>query len=404
MKKARVWIAGLVVGALLLGLGALVARRLLETEQTVDRAGGPQAFPVEVAPVTTGPIEDRRRFSGALEATARVTIAPKVAGRIVSLPFDLADTVHRGDVVARLDSAEFEQNVAQARAERAVAEAGLVQARQALDIAQRELEREQSLFERGIASESSLDAVRADHSAATAQVEVAKAQVTRAEAALESARIRLGYTTIRAEWEEGDDTRVVAERFVEQGDTVSANTPLLSTIELDPIEAVIFATERDYALLSPGQPVSLATDAFPDRHWEGRVARIAPVFREGSRQARVEIAVDNEGGSLKPGMFVRVEAVLGREQKATIVPAQAITTRAGSDVVFLIDRNSMTARMAPVRVGIREGERVQVTGEDIRGDVVTLGQQLLSDGASVVIPGAGEEQQAQGPAPEISGG
>src|SRR5690606_32467707 len=128
--------------------------------------------------------------------------------------------------------------------------------------AQRELDRVRTLNERGIASDSQLDTVQADYLSKQAAVQVAKAHVTRAEAALQSARIRLGYTVIAADWEGGDDQRVVAQRLVEEGDTVAANTPLLSVVELDPIDAVIFATEREYTLLSPGQRVTLTTDAY----------------------------------------------------------------------------------------------------------------------------------------------
>jgi RND family efflux transporter MFP subunit len=217
-------------------------------------------------------------------------------------------------------------------------------------------------------------------------VQVAEAQVTRAEALLQAARIRLGYTTIRAEWEGGDDQRIVAQRFAEQGDTISANTPLLSIIELDPIEAVIFATEREYALLAPGQPVTLTTDAYPDRTWTGDVARVSPIFREGSRQARVEISIENDDGALRPGMFVRVEAVLGQADDATIVPVQSLTERGGQTVVFVVGDDRATARMMPVTVGIRDGQRVQVTGEGIEGAVVTLGQQLLGEESAITLP------------------
>lgn len=405
MPTRRSWIVAIVLTALLLALGGLVAWRLAQPQQAVQRGGGPSAAPVEIAAIEHGPIENRRVFSGALEATARVTIAPKVAGRIISLPVDLADTVQRGQVVAVLDSDEYAQDVAQAEAELAVAQAGLVEAQSAADIAQRELERVRTLQERGVASESQLDVVRADQLARTAAVEVARAQVTRAEAMLEAARIRLGYTTIRADWEGGDGQRIVAERYAEEGDTVSANTPLLSIIELDPIEAIIFSTEREYALLAPGQPVSLSTDAYPQRRWQGEVARVSPVFREGSRQARVEVRVANQDGALKPGMFVRVEAVLGREEDAAIVPVDALTERGGQTVIFIVSEDRSSARMIPVQVGIRDGERVQVIGEELAGAVVTLGQQLLGEESAITLPHAGDadgapEQAASPQGPE----
>ncbi len=410
MSAARQWIAGVMAIALLGGVGALVGVRLLEDEESGGLAGQRETPPaaIRVAPVTRGTILNRRVFSGTLEAAARVTIAPKIAGRIDRLPVDLADTVTRGQVVAVLDSAEYAQAVTQAEAEVRVGEASLTEAENALKIAERELTRVTTLHERGIASDSQLDIATADQLAKTSAVAVAKAQLARAEAALESASIRLGYTTIHAEWAEGeaggeDDERVVAARLVDVGDTVAANTPLLSIIELDPIRAVVFATEREYGVLARGQAVTITTDAYSRRTWEGSIARVAPQFERGSRQARVEIDVPNPDGLLKPGMFVRVEAVLGEEADVTIVPYQAIAHRDGQDIVFVVDETSMTAKLTPVEVGIREGERAAVRGEGIEGRVVTLGHQLLSDGSLVSIPedavdgSAGDGQTGRGP-------
>ena len=388
MKRVRGIVFGVVVVAVVLAVGGLVARRLLEEQQETVRSKGPIAVPVEVAEVMIGPIVNRRVFSGSLEPTARVQVAPKVSGRIVSLSVDLSDDVVRGDVIARLDDDEARQFVMQSEAELAVAEANLGEARNALGVAERELERTSTLYERGIASESQHDTVRAEHGSKVAAVKVAEASVTRARASLESARIRLGYATVAANWEGGDERRVVSERLVEEGDTVSANEPLVSIIELDPIEAVIYATERDYAELAPGQPVSLTTDAHPGRVWSGEVSRVSPVFREGSRQARVEIRIANPDRALKPGMFVRVESVLGRVEDATIVPVEALSERDGERVVFLVNEREMTTRMVAVETGITEDGRVQVFG-DVSGRVVTLGQQLLTDGASITIPGSG---------------
>lgn len=397
MRSIRSWIVGLLFVGVLATLGVMVAKRLPGPAVEGKKSDAPRAVPVELAPIEHVTIEHRRMFSGTLEATARVTIAPKVAGRIVSLPVDISDPIERGQVVAKLDADEFAQAVAQARAELAVAQASLAEAQSAEEIAQRELDRTTTLHDRGIASDSQLDTVRAASLSKSAAVKVASAEVTRAESAVETAQIRLGYTTIRADWEGGNDHRVVAERLAEEGDTVSANTPLLSIVGLDPIEAVIYSTERDYALLVPGHRVTLRVDAFPDRRWEGEISRVAPVFREGSRQARVEILVENTDAALKPGMFVRVEAVLGRTENATIVPAGAIARRDDRDVVFVVRDGETTALLVPVEVGLSDGGRVAVRADDLSGSVVTLGQQLLSDGSKVTVPERGSSPRPETP-------
>ena len=361
-----------------------------------------QAIPVEVALIEHGSLERRRTFSGALEAPAQFVIAPKVSGRVERLAVNLADTVSKGQLVAELDNDEYVQAVAQARAELAVAKANLAEAQSTLEIANRELDRIGRLRERGVASEANLDTARSNQLAKQARLEVARAGITQAKAALETARIRQGYTRITADWSNGGGSRVVAERYVAVGDTVSANTPLLRIVELDPITGVIFVTERDYGRLKPGLTVSLTTDAYPDLAFAGSIARIAPVFREATRQARVEISIPNPEHRLKPGMFVRATIVLDRVDDAVIVPEQALVNRSDRTGVFVVSEDGKSVTWREVEVGISEGGRVQVFGEGLSGRVVTLGQQQMEDGSAIVIPGEEGEEPAEGPGADRS--
>lgn len=348
-----------------------------------DDATGP--VPVEVTDIERGPIELRRTFSGTLEAAASFNVAPKVAGRVQDLKADLADEVTNGQTVAVLDSDEIAQDLAQAQADLAVAQANLAEATNALAISERTMQRQTTLSERGIASDAQFDSAQAQQLAAQAKLAVAEAQVKRAEAAVQATRIRLGYTQVAATWSRGDTTRVVAERWVDEGDTVAANAPLFTVVEIDPIVAVLFVAERDYAAMTPGLSVTLKSDAFPDQTFVGQVARVAPIFESTSRQARVELTVPNPDLHLKPGMFVRSEVVLQRIEDATVIPQRAVVRRDDRPVVFVIDQATQTAGLVPVQLGIAEGDRVQIVSPALSGRVVTLGQPLLDDGSAVMI-------------------
>jgi RND family efflux transporter MFP subunit len=299
---------------------------------------------------------------------------------------NIADRVKRGQVVAELDNDEYVQSVAQAQADLLVTRANLSAARSALEIVKREFKRTESLLKRGIASDSEFDAAKQDQLAKQAQLKVAAAQVTKAESSLEIANIRLRYTKVTAGWTGGDEHRVVAERYVDEGQTVAANAPLLLIVELHPIVGVVFVTERDYARLKPGQLVSLTTDAYPGEQHTGRIDRIAPVFRKSTRQARIEMTIDNPQHRLKPGMFIRATVVLARVPEATIVPEQALTIRDDRSGVFIVSQDGQSVVWREVKVGIREGDRVQVEGQGLSGQVVTLGQQLVKDGSAITIP------------------
>ncbi len=358
-----------------------------------SRAERNRPVPVEVAQIERGPIELRRSFTGNLDAHAELVVAPKVSGRIEQLNVDLADTVKRGQVVARLDNAEYVQALKQAQANLVVAQANLAEAESLLQIAERELQRIEKLRVRGVTSESQRDVAKADQLAKQAHVQVTRAQVQRAQADVELARIRLGYTAVTADWRGGDGQRMVAARLVDEGETVSANTPLLRIVELNPVTAVFFVTERDYGLLQQGQAAELHTDAFPGEAFHGRVVRIAPVFRESARQAQVEMRVDNPHVRLKPGMFVRATVTLQRVAEAVIVPEQALVTREGKNGVFMLAENGRSVSWREVQVGIRQDGRVQLTGDELQGRVVVLGQQLLDDGAAVLLPEQREQDR-----------
>lgn len=384
LRNRPAWIAGTVVGILLLGaLAARFAEHLGGDGGAKRGAGKP--VPVEVAPVRTGDLVLRRTFSGTIEAWSRFTVSPKVNGRIRRLLVDTADPVTRGQVVAELEDEEFRQSVAEAEARRAVARAQHAEAESRMEIARREFTRAETLLDRGVSSESALDSASAAHLAAEAARKVAAAAVQREEAALAAARIRLGYTVVTANWEQGDDSRVVAERFSDEGTTVAAGAPLYSIVDLDPVLAVIQVTERDYPRLAPGQPAVLHVDAFEGVALTGTVSRIAPVFRAASRQARVEVKVPNPDATLKPGMFARCTLSLVHVEGARSVPELAIARRSGQSGVFQVTADGASVRWVPVQPGIQEGDQVELVGATLDGRVVTLGQQLVEDGSAVRV-------------------
>lgn len=396
MQAMVKWLAGLAVTlAVIGGLGWVIYDRVTEAMQPPQGRGGGEAavaVAVEVAPVRVGTIRDIRHFTGSLRARSQYEVAPQIAGRLERLAVDIGDTVEHGEVVAWLDDQEFVQQVEQARAELRVAEATLEEKRSRIAIAQREFNRVQRLREQQIASASELDEAQSRLQAEQAALAVAEAQLAQRAAALRAAEVRLSYTRIRATWDNGRGPRIVGERFVDASTTLSANTPIISVIDIDTVIAVLHVTERDYTELAVGQEATVRLtanrlgDEAPDAGtFTGRIVRMAPRFDEGSRQARVEIAIENPDHPLKPGMFVRVSLNLNEATEATIVPRQALVRREGVQGVFVAERESREARFVPVRLGVREGDRVQVLEPALSGAVVTLGQHLISDGTRLAI-------------------
>lgn len=357
---------------------------------TRDGPGGDTApVAVEVGPVGRGTVRDIRVLTGTLESGSRFVVASKVGGLVQRMLVDIGDPIEPGDVVAEIDDAELRQAVIQAESDLGVREAELSRARSDLGLAQREFERGEQLRAQGIAGVAQLDEIEARLRSAEATVQLAQAQVESTRSTLNLRLIELGRTRVRAEWAGEESAGVVAERYLDAGNTVQANAPIVSVVSLDPIKAVVFVTERDYARMSVGQRASVSTDATGSRVFEGTIERIAPVFREASRQARVELSVSNPDGALRPGMFARVRVVLEERHYDAVVPLAGIVERDGEQVVFLLDDDGAAVRRVPVRTGITEGGSVGIESPELSGRVVVLGHQLLDDGVRVRLAGAG---------------
>ncbi len=341
--------------------------------------------PVEVMPVRQETVRDLGWFSGSLIPRVKFTVAPKVAGRLMKLTVNVGDEVKSGQLIALLDDDEYARQVDQAAAESKVAEASVAECRSAREVADLDLKRVKSLHDRRMVADSEFEAAQSRATAAAAKEKVALAEVDRRLAAQKAADVRLSYTRIKAEWE-GPESRVVGERFVDEGEMLAPNKPIVSILDNTVQTAVVDVIERDYSKIALKQTALVTTDAWPGEDFGGHVIRIAPLLKETSRQARVEIEVPNPKNRLRPGMFVRARIEFAVHEKVTVAPLAAVTRREGQAGVFLIEGDK--ARFVPLKLGIAEGDVVEVVSPPLTGAVVTLGHHLLESGDSVILPGA----------------
>jgi RND family efflux transporter MFP subunit len=378
-----------IVGVGLAGWGGWSAfKTFTAQEHTAQRSRRRPPVAVEIEPIQKKAIVDAGRFSGSLVPLSEIRMAPKISGRLEQMQVDIGDRLTPNQLLAVLDREEYNQQVIQAKAELAVARANLLERRNTLENARREHERTVTLRHKKIVSESQLDAAQSELKNQEAKLKVALAQVSQKEALLKTAEIRLSYTEVRVPPKETAGYLVVGERFVDEGAIVNSTTPLLSVLEIGRLTAVIHVIERDYPKLKIGLAARLTTDAYPGRTFGGKVARIAPMIREKSREARVEIEVPNPHIRLKPGMFVRVAIEFETREAATLVPITALVKRENLQGVFLADRDAKKAHFVPVTLGIVNDRHAEVVRPPLTGHVVTLGQHLLEEGAQITLPGA----------------
>jgi len=296
-----------------------------------------------------------------------VSVQPEVSGKITEIHFADGADLKKGDLLFTVDPRPFEAQLNSAQA-------NLAQSKAALDFARIQFARVQDLIEsRAIA--------RQDYDTRKNAVDVGEAQVKQNEAAVESARLNLEYTSIRSPI----DGRA-GHRLVDSGNVVTANTTTLLTIErLDPIYADFTATESD---LSEVQKESAkralrAEVRLPDQPKPeiGQLTFLDNSVQSSSGTVMLRATVPNPARHLWPGQFVNVRLVLATLPKAVLVPAAAAQDSAKGPFVFVVKQDS-TAELRPVKLGQRQGDLVVVE------QGVQAGERVIMNGQLAVMPGA----------------
>lgn len=379
MKKRRIiYIVGVAfLGLLIWRIGVLI----------FAGQGGPSGrfssppVAVQVQEVAYQPIQETMQMTGTIYPLYRYIVAPKVAGRMIRINKRIGDWVEPGESIAKIDDGEYQQLVLEAEANLRISHANLAETRSQFELAAQELDRVQSLQQMQIAPRSDLDAAQTKYDALGSRIELAEAQVEQRHAALNAARIRLDYTNLVAA-----EPGFVGERFVDEGSLLAPNSPVVSVIGIDTVIVRTTVIERVYGQVAIGQSAVIEVDAFPGKAFAGRVSRVAPMLQESSRVAQMEVEVTNDSLLLKPGMFCNVTVALAEKDSAQVVPTQAIVTRNGETGVFLVRSGEDVAHYVPVEVGISAADRTEIIEPRLDGMVVTLGQHLLQEGSSVILP------------------
>jgi RND family efflux transporter MFP subunit len=387
-----------IIWLVLIALMILIAWRIyvqIKDKQTDDKGSGrgPMVVPVELAEVQTTTLRDIGSYSGSLKPRSGYTLAPKVAGRLNKLLVNLGDKVISGQLIAVLDDEVYQQQLEQAKAQQAVANATVEQNRLAYKAAEANWTATTSLFEQNYSSQAAMDQADTEKAAAKAKYDIALAEVQRTQSIVRTAEIQLAYTQIRATWNGGGNYRLVGERFAEEGSLLSVNSPILTLIDNSMVTATIDVIEKDYTRIKLGQQVLVQTDAYPDKTFSGKLVRLAPILQDASRQAKAEIDIPNPEGLLKPGMFVKVQTIYAQHNNIVAVPKAAIVVKEGNSGVFLADDSTLTAKFVPVTTGITDKELIEIVEPPLSGKVIVLGQEQLQDGDKIKLPEKPEAKQ-----------
>jgi RND family efflux transporter MFP subunit len=354
--------------------------------------GGPRLpMTVEVTSVKRADMSEQMTVVGNLIGALTVETVPKVAGRLESVSVRLGDRVRKGQTLAKIEDRELLEQMRQAQASFEVAAATIRQREADLNLAKSNLDRSRNLLDRQLIPRQTFDDADARYQAAAAQLDLAKAQNSQAQARLDELKINLGNTVIVS-----PVNGFVGKRTLDPGAWVTPNSALLSVVDISVVRLVANVVEKDLRRITQGQRAQVAVDAFPGETFAGRVARIAPVLDPATRTAQIEVEIENAQARLKPGMYARVDFTVERRDNTLVVPANALVDVQGKRGVFRPATGDV-AKFQPISTGLVDEKQVEITAGLSEGDqVVTTGASALREGDKIILPGQGQRQGGTG--------
>jgi HlyD family secretion protein len=287
-----------------------------------------RTFHLDKARVERGDLVARVTATGTVSPRVTVQVGSQVSGRIAEMYADFGTRVKKGQVIAKLDPRLFGAAAEQSEANRMAAAADLDKARAEAEAAQRQLERATKLATQNLISKAELDTATTNAKAAQAAVASAQGNRSQATAALNQARVNLGYTTIKSPID-----GVVVSRNVDVGQTVAASlqAPTLFTIAEDLAKMQVHAavSEADVGRLAADMPATFTVDAYPDQKFSGVIRQIrdAPQTLQNVVTYDAVIDVDNADFRLKPGMTANVTFVYAERKDVLRIPTAALRFR-----------------------------------------------------------------------------
>jgi HlyD family secretion protein len=321
--------------------------------------------------------------SGYVVARRKAVVSAKIQGRLSELRVEEGSQVKKDDVLARLESNDYQASVERARASVLRAEADLAEQRRQLRVAT-ELAKEDVLAED-------------QKEAAESRVRIAEATLAQAQADVDFAEAQLQNTVIRAPF-----AGVVVKKMAEVGESVAPIPPgvnistssgaIVALADLATLEVEADVAEANVAKVSNGQPAEVTVEAIPNRRYKAVLRQVIPTADRTKATVMVKVTILDKDKDLKPEMSAKVtflqrekrEAKAGASEPVVLVPRPAVVTRDGRSVVFVVRDGKAQAR--PVVLGTeREGKVIVQDG--LAGGEVLVGRPPdgLKDGDAVKV-------------------
>jgi len=394
-------------------------------------------FTVEVAVPEAREIVRTVQAPGTVEALQEVDISAEVVGKILEMPVDEGSHVQKGDLLCRLDDADYRARVTSAEANVIKLKATVVQGDADYEKADRDLKRQASLSEQNATSDQEVADYRTAWIRAKAFLEIRKQELVQAEASLQESLKDLQKTVITS-----PITGIVSQRFAKQGEVVvtgtmnNEGTRIMVVSDLSKMQVRCRVDESDAPDVKENQPARIYLQSDDKKSVAGRVDRAGikgtkPLGRDMvTFETLVMVEADNV--RIKPGMTANVEIEVARQMDAVTIPVQAVVNRKRKDlpkelleqydarrtvgdsaarirvaeyipIVWIVGEDKK-AKPHLVATGISDDVRVEVKDGVALGTRVVTGPyrslDQLKEGAKVKIEGEEKKEKDKEPKPD----
>jgi len=371
----------------LLSFAALVG--LTGCDSQAQGGGAPPAAPVDVAAAVQRTLPDIEEFTGRLEAADVVEIRPRVAGAIEQVHVKDGAAVARGALLFSIDPRPYQAEVART-------EASLATARAQARLAEKELQRANTLLAQQATSRQEAEQL-------AASLETANAAVQQAEAALRTARLNLDYTAVRA-----PVAGRVSRIDVTLGNLVNDQRVLTTLVGSGKVHAYFDVSEQTFLRLRKAPDVQrevrmgLADEAGLPR--KGRVDFIDNRLNPQSATIRLRASFDNADGQLLPGLFARIRVNASAARPVVLTPDRAVGTDQNRKFVWVVGADNLP-QPRPVTLGaLVDGMRVLESGVKTGEAIVVGGLQRVRPGQPVAPNQVPVDERGMPQAPAPAGG
>jgi RND family efflux transporter MFP subunit len=343
--------------------------------------------------------------SGYVTARRAATVSSKITGKVTEVLIEEGMAVQSGQVLARLDDATAQRQLALAEAQLASAQRSLTENEVRLKQTKLAQERAHRLATQGINTQSDVDAADADANSYSARLDLGRQDVIVAEKQIAARRQDVDDSVIRAPF-----TGVAVTKDAQPGEMISpvsagggfTRTGICTLVDMTSLEIDVDVNESYIGRVRPGQKVEAVLDAYPDWTIPAHVITTIPTADRQKATVKVRLAFEKLDPRILPDMGVKVAflsdepatgagaaGITAAPRKPEIeIPKAAVRQDGGKDVVFVLANGGTRAERRAVRLGAGQGDQAVITSGLSEGDqVIVEGPTDLKDGDPVQVQG-----------------